>query len=89
MPHGTEDCHEIFALLSEYLDLELPAEACREMESHMAGCQPCIEFADSLRKTVELCHEYQASEMPGPISEAARTRLEAAWQRALAERQNH
>lgn len=87
MPHATEECKQIFAALSEYLDLELPPEACREMEAHLAGCAPCIEFAESLRQTVALCHEYQASEMPGPISQAARARLQEAWHRALAARQ--
>jgi anti-sigma factor RsiW len=86
MPHASEECKQIFAALSEYLDLELPPEACREMEAHLAGCAPCVEFAESLRRSVALCHEYQASEMPGPISEAARARLQEAWQRALAAR---
>ena len=81
-----EDCKEIFAMLSEYLDLELPPEACREIEAHLAGCPPCIEFAESLRKTVALCREYQAGEMPGPIGQAARERMQQAWQRALAAR---
>jgi RNA polymerase sigma-70 factor (ECF subfamily) len=84
MPHAPDECRQIFATLSEYLNLELPPEACREMEAHLAACPPCIEFAESLRKTVALCHEYQPSEMPGPISEAARARLQEAWQRALA-----
>ncbi|MGD0360597.1 MAG: zf-HC2 domain-containing protein [Bryobacteraceae bacterium] len=84
MPHATEDCKRIFATLSAYLDLELPPEACREMAAHLAGCPPCVEFAESLRKTVALCHEYRPSEMPEPISEAARARLMEAWQKALA-----
>ena len=86
MPHETKDCPEIFAKLSEYLDLELPPEACQEMEQHLAGCPPCVEFAESLRKTVALCREYEAGEMPRPISRAARQRLLDAWQRALARR---
>ncbi len=84
MPHGTDDCQQIFATLSEYLDLELPPEACREMEAHLAGCPPCVEFAESLRKTVALCRQYRAREMPGPISQAARASLMEAWQRARA-----
>ena len=86
MPHGTEECKRIFATLSAYLDLELPPDACREMEAHLAGCPPCVEFAESLRQTVALCHEYRATEMPAPISQAARARLQEAWQRALAAR---
>jgi len=89
MPHANEDCKRIFAALSEYLDLELPPEACRELEAHLAGCPPCVEFADSLRETVALCREYQAGEMPGPISQAARAQLEEAWRRALAARQSN
>lgn len=84
MPHGTEDCKEVFALLSQYLDLELPPDSCQEMEAHLAGCPPCIEFAESLRQTVALCRQYQSREMPGPISQDARTRLQEAWQRMVA-----
>ncbi|HTT64676.1 MAG TPA: zf-HC2 domain-containing protein [Bryobacteraceae bacterium] len=84
MSHGTDECKQIFATLSEYLDLELPPEACRELQAHLAECAPCEAFAESLRKTVALCHEYQANEMPDPISQAARARLQEAWQRALA-----
>jgi anti-sigma factor RsiW len=83
MPHASDECKQIFATLSEYLDLELPPEACHEMEAHLAGCPPCVEFAESLRKTVALCHEYQASEMPEPISEAARERLLEVWRKAV------
>jgi RNA polymerase sigma-70 factor (ECF subfamily) len=87
VPHETENCREVFAMLSQYLDLELPLDACREIETHLAGCPPCVDFAESLRQTVALCHEYQAREMPGPISEAARARLQESWRKAVAARQ--
>ncbi len=86
MKHDAERCREVFALLSEYLDLELPPETCREIETHMAGCAPCVEFAESLRKTVELCRGYEPGEMPAPLSESARHQLELAWRRAKAAR---
>jgi anti-sigma factor RsiW len=88
-PHEhTETCREVFAVLSEYLNLELPPEACQEVESHLADCPPCIEFAESLRKTVELCRSYRPAEMPKPISDNAREQLFDAWQRMLASRTN-
>src|SRR5712691_8854042 len=34
----TEKCKEVFALLSEYLNLELPPDACQEIGTHLAGC---------------------------------------------------
>jgi len=81
-----ENCRKMFELLSEYLDLELPAEACREMETHIGGCEPCAEFTQSLRKTIELCHGYHPQEMPGPLALDARRKLLAAWQKMLVER---
>jgi anti-sigma factor RsiW len=79
----TEKCREVFSLLSEYLNLELPPDACQEMEAHIAGCPPCIEFADSLRKTVELCRHYQPTELPEPLGKNAREQLLEAYQKML------
>jgi anti-sigma factor RsiW len=86
MEHNPETCREVFELLSQYLDLELPPEACQEIEGHLAGCPPCVEFAESLRRTVDLCHEYEASVMPEPLSASARGELQRAWDRMLAAR---
>jgi RNA polymerase sigma-70 factor (ECF subfamily) len=82
----TEKCREVFAMLSEYLNLELPADACKEMEAHIAGCAPCIEFAESLRKTVELCRHYQPTELPDPLGKNAREELLGAYQKMLGAR---
>ena len=79
----TEKCKEVFSLLSEYLNLELPPDACQEIETHLAGCPPCIEFAKSLRKTIELCRSYRPTELPGPIVKNAREQLLEAYQRML------
>ena len=81
-----ENCKKMFALLSEYLDMELPTEACKEMDAHIAGCEPCGAFTESLRKTIELCHRYQPQEVPRSIARDARQRLLEAYQKMLAER---
>ena len=82
-PEDCPDCRQVLELLSDYLDLELPPDACQQIEQHLSGCQPCEEFADSLRKTVDLCRGYQASEMPQTISETARAELLEAYQKML------
>jgi len=88
-PQGhSENCQQIFALLSDYLNLELPADACEEIENHLAGCPPCIEFAESLRKTVELCSHYRPTELPTALGEQARNELLDAYQKMLAARKN-
>jgi anti-sigma factor RsiW len=82
-PERLSNCKEIFALLSQYFDLELPSDACQEVEAHLAECPPCIEFAESLRRTVELCRQYRPTELPEPISRQARQQLLAAYRKAL------
>lgn len=82
----SEKCKEVFALLSDYLNLELPPGACAEIESHMAGCTPCVEFAESLRKTVELCRRYRPAELPEPLGTEARDQLMQAYHKMLAAR---
>jgi RNA polymerase sigma-70 factor, ECF subfamily len=82
----SEKCKEMFSLLSEYLNLELPPETCAEMEAHLSGCSHCIEFTESLRKTIDLCRQYPPAELPAPMGEQARKELLDAWQRMLAAR---
>ena len=70
-PEPPRNCSEVLELLSDYLNLELPSDACHQIEHHLSGCQPCEEFAESLRKTVDLCRQYRPSELPQPISQSA------------------
>jgi len=81
-----EKCKEVFALLSDYLNLELPPETCQDIEAHIAGCPPCIEFAESLRKTVELCRRYQPAALPTPMGQEAKAQLLEAYGKMLAAR---
>lgn len=87
-PHTHDErCREVFALLSQYLDFELPPGACEQIETHIAGCPPCVEFMESLRMTVELCRQYKPSEFPEPLREETRTQLRAAWRKMRANQQ--
>jgi anti-sigma factor RsiW len=84
----SERCKEIFAVLSEYLDMELPPDSCQELESHLEGCRPCIEFVESLRKSIDLCREYSPTELPKPLSEEARHELQEAYEKMLSARKS-
>lgn len=79
----TPECKEIFALLSQYLDLELPPGACEKIQAHIAGCPPCVEFAESLRKTVEVLRKYRPQELPEPVGKQAREQLWEAYRRSV------
>ncbi len=82
-PQDTAHCREVFAVLSEYLDVELPPQACEQMRRHIEGCAPCVEFVESLKKSVALCRQYEPETMPRPLSDAARRELLSAWQKTL------
>jgi len=82
----SENCKDVLALLSDYLNLDLPAEACKEIEDHLAECSPCVEFAERLRQTVALCRRYRPEELPATIGEQAREQLKGAYERMLAAR---
>lgn len=82
-----ERCREIFAALSEYLDQELPADLCQELEQHIAGCPPCIEFLNHFAATIHLVRRYQPQESPGALPEADRQELLRAYEQMLALRE--
>ena len=83
MAHDHTDCKKIFARLSEYLDVELPDGDCERIKEHLAGCPPCVEFVESLRKSVELCRTYDHDSRPAPMSPDVRAELERVWRKAL------
>jgi RNA polymerase sigma-70 factor (ECF subfamily) len=82
--HDKGKCHDVFALLSEYLDRELTPQTCAEIEAHLAGCPPCIEFLNSLKRTVHLCRDCERGEKPRPLTTEQRDKLVAAYRTFLA-----
>jgi anti-sigma factor RsiW len=66
---ASRDCRKIFAALSEYLDGELPPRSCRELERHMADCEPCLAYLETLRATADACRKYSELESLKPPRE--------------------
>jgi anti-sigma factor RsiW len=59
-------CKRIFAMLSDYLNVEISQKNCRELERHLKRCEPCIAYLESLKSTVEACRRYQVGKVPPP-----------------------
>jgi anti-sigma factor RsiW len=57
-------CKEMLRSLSDYIDGELEAELCAEIELHMAGCGNCRVVVDTLNKTVSLYREHGHEPVP-------------------------
>ena len=66
--HNREDCRQMFAMLSEFLDGELDEISCREIEGHVRQCIPCEACFSTLKRTVELCRETGSVPVPESLS---------------------
>lgn len=67
------NCEALLGSLSEYVDGELGAELCLEIEKHIAECDNCRIVVDTIRKTVDLVH---TTNEPRPgVPEEVRERL--------------
>ncbi len=61
-------CRELFERLSEYVDGELSQELCEEIRKHMDGCDPCVNFAKTLKTTAELCRRLPSQPIPPQVA---------------------
>lgn len=62
-------CREMLGSLSDYVDGELEAALCEQIERHMADCGNCRAVVDTLRKTVTLYRDYGHAELPADARE--------------------
>ena len=70
--HDHENCFHLLDSLSDYVDGELGAALCQEIERHIAGCEDCRIVVDTYKKTISLYHDTTAEpEIPSDV----RTRL--------------
>ncbi len=66
---ASRECMKMFAALSEYLDDELPARNCRDLEKHLADCPPCLAYLETLRTTAAACRRYSDLDSLAPPKE--------------------
>ncbi len=52
--HSHDNCKALLGSLSEYIDGELPADLCSEIEKHLAGCENCRVVLNTTRRTIDL-----------------------------------
>jgi anti-sigma factor RsiW len=50
--------------LSSYIDGELEAALCAELEAHLDGCPDCRVMVDTMRKTIILYRAHASGELP-------------------------
>ena len=78
----SEQCREMVAKLSEYLDGELEDDLLSEVDEHLSDCDTCESLLDSLRRTIELVENLPAPPLPDDV----RREVREAYRRARASR---
>jgi RNA polymerase sigma-70 factor (ECF subfamily) len=63
-------------MLSRYLEGEIGADACAEMNRHVATCARCSSKCESLRRTLSLCrNSARAGTVPTEVQALVRAAL--------------
>jgi anti-sigma factor RsiW len=70
-------CLSLLALLSDYIDGELPARDARRITAHCRGCDRCKLMVSSLRRTVALYRATGRAPLPAAVARRARARVRA------------
>lgn len=63
-PKTIRNCRDVIDLLTEYVEGGLAPGDARRLEAHLAGCGPCIEFLETLKKTRAAVGTLRAQAMP-------------------------
>ncbi len=65
--HKQAICSELLVHLSDYVDGELEAALCSEIEAHLARCPDCRIMVDTVRKVIGLYRTAAAKELPSDV----------------------
>ena len=61
-------CKDSVHLLLDFLEGDMSPELARQLEEHLAGCPPCVDFLRTYRETPGLCRKALAAKMPEELS---------------------
>ena len=78
--HGAT-CGELLALLNEYVDGGVDPSVCKELEAHLARCNPCRVVVDNMRKTITLYRNDEPCELPVGFRNRLHTALRNCWKK--------
>ena len=78
-----QNCREMFAALSDYVDQRLADSMCAELERHMSGCVPCQAFVRDLKQTIREIKTYKTESIDGPAAAAIRRVVLQKYEAAL------
>jgi anti-sigma factor RsiW len=72
-------CDELLALLNRYVDGGVDPLVCKELEGHLAKCNPCRVVVDNVRKTITLFRDDVSCELPVKFRQRLHAALRKCW----------
>jgi anti-sigma factor RsiW len=76
-PRPARGCESTIAALLDYLEGDLTAPRCRQLERHLAECGCCGTLAENLRRTIDICRAEGKRQVPATVRARARKRVAA------------
>ncbi len=75
-PPGTHrTCPEVPVLFSRYLEGEISADLCAEMQRHIEHCARCREDCASLQRTLQVCRTTRSPQVPESLQQSIRRQV--------------
>lgn len=71
------NCKDSIDFLRHYLDGDMPEDEARQLQEHLRGCSPCVDFLRTYRATPKLCKRALAKAMPDEMAAKMRDFLRA------------
>ena len=68
-------CRELVELLLDFLDGELPEERRRVLEAHLSLCQPCLNYLETYKVTIQLTRRLPDTPPPPELLERLKAAL--------------
>ena len=72
-------CEDVLRELSNYIDVEVTEELCRQIEEHLQACHNCTVLLSTTRKTLSLVANSRILELPSDVSQRLMERMAAHW----------
>lgn len=70
-------CRDVLALLTGYMDGDLPQAVAADLTRHLEGCAACGRFLDSLKTTRSAVRRLRCDQVPEEVHERLRAFLRA------------
>ncbi|MBD3217766.1 MAG: hypothetical protein GF310_05765 [candidate division Zixibacteria bacterium] len=75
------ECNKHIQEIADYIDGELDAKLCDDIEDHLKGCKNCRLMVDTLKQTVILCKDGEKEELPESISSKLNEAIKKRWEK--------